>query len=57
MSFDENLFYFKVQRIVERNRSNLIDSRLDYRNKIASFLKLHFHDINDIKKEIELIKH
>ena len=50
MSFDDDLFYFKIRRIVERNQNNLIDSCFNHRDEIASFLKLHFHDINEIKK-------
>ena len=50
MSFDNDLFHFEVQRVVERIRNNLINSRFDYCNEIASFLKLHFHDVNEVKK-------
>ena len=42
MSFDDDLFHFKVRRIVERNRNNLINSRFDHHDKIASFLKSHY---------------
>ena len=52
MSFDDDLFHFKTQQIVERNRSNLIDSRFDHRDEIAPFLKSHFHNINKIKKKL-----
>ena len=57
MSFDDDSFHFEVRRAVGRNRNNLIDSRFDHRDEIASFLKSHFHDVNEIKKKIELIKH
>ena len=57
MSFDNNSFYFKIRRVVERNRNNLIDFYSDHCNKIASFLKSHFHDVNEVKKEIELTEH
>ena len=57
MSFDDDSFHFKARRVVERNRNNLIDSRLDHRDEIASFLKSYFHDVNEIKKEIELTEH
>ena len=57
MSFDNDSFHFKVRRVVERDRNDLIDSCFDHRDEIASFLKSHFHDINEIKKEIELIEH
>ena len=50
MSFDDNLFHFKVQRIVKRNRNNLIDFRSDHCDEIASFLRLHFYNVNEIKK-------
>ena len=52
MSFDDDLFHSEVRRIVERNRNNLIDFRFDHRDEIAPFLKLHFHDINEIKKKL-----
>ena len=57
MLFDNDLFHFETRRVVEKDRNNLIDSRFDHRDKIASFLKSHFHDVNEIKKEIELIEH
>ena len=57
MLFDDDLSYFKTRRAVERSRDNLINSRSDHRDEIASFLKSHFHNINEIKKEIELIEH
>ena len=52
MSFDDDLFHFKIRRAVEKDRNNLINSRSDYRDEIASFLKLHFHDINEIKRKL-----
>ena len=50
MSFDNNSFYFETRRIVEKDRNNLIDFCFDHRDEIASFLKSHFHDVNEIKK-------
>ena len=52
MSFDDNSFYFKTQQVVEKDQNNLIDSRFNYRDEIASFLKSHFYDINKIKKKL-----
>ena len=52
MSFDDDLFHFETRRVVERDRDNLIDSRFDHRNEIASFLKSHFHDVNEVKKKL-----
>ena len=52
MSFDDDSFYFKTRRVVEKSRNNLIDSRSDHRDEIASFLKSHFHDVNEIKKKL-----
>ena len=57
MSFNDDSFYFKTRRAVKKDRNNLIDSRFNHRDKIASFLKLHFHDVNEIKKETELIEY
>ena len=57
MSFDDDLSHFKARRIIEKNRNNLIDSRSDHRDEIASFLKSHFHDVNEIKKKTKLIEH
>ena len=57
MSFDDDSFHFKIRRVVERDRDNLIDSRSDHRDEIASFLKSHFHHVNEIKEEIELVEH
>ena len=48
MSFDDDSFHFKTRRIVERNRNNLINFRSDHHDEIASFLKSHFHDVNEI---------
>ena len=50
MSFDDDSFHSEVRRVVERNRNNLINFRFNYRDKIASFLRLHFYDVNEIKK-------
>ena len=55
--FNDDLFHFEARRIVEKDRNNLIDSRSDYRNEIALFLRLHFYDVNEIKKEIKLIEY
>ena len=52
MLFDDDSFHSKARRIVERNRNNLIDSRSDHRDEIASFLRSHFHDVNEIKKKL-----
>ena len=52
MSFDGDSFHFKIRRIVERNRNNLINFRSNHRDEIASFLKSHFHDVNEIKKKL-----
>ena len=57
MSFDDDLFYFKARQIVERNWNNLINFCFDHRNELALFLKLHFHNINEIKEKIKLIEH
>ena len=57
MSFDNDSFHSETRRVVERNRNNLINSCFDHRDKIALFLKSHFHDVNEAKKETELIKH
>ena len=57
MSFDDDSFHSEARRVVERNRNNLIDFRSGHRDEIAPFLKSHFHDVNEIKKEIELIEH
>ena len=57
MSFDDDSSHFKIRRIVERDRNNLIDSCFNHHDEIASFLKSHFHDVNEIKKETKLIEH
>ena len=54
MLFNNNSFHFKARRTVERNWNNLIDFRFDYHDEIASFLKLHFHDVNEIEKQNSL---
>ena len=57
MSFNDDSFHSEARRAVEKDRNNLIDSRSNHRDEIASFLKSHFHDVNEIKKETELIEH
>ena len=52
MSFDDDSSRSEARRVVERNRDNLIDSRSSHRDEIASFLRLHFHDVNEIKKKL-----
>ena len=52
MSFDNDSFYFEARRVVERGRNNLIDSCSNHRDGIASFLKSHFHDVDEIKKKL-----
>ena len=54
MSFDDNSFHFEIRQIVGKNRDNLIDSRFDHRDKIASFLKSHFYDVNKVEKQNSL---
>ena len=54
MSFDNNSFYSEVRRIVKKDRNNLIDFRFDRRDEIASFLKSHFHNVNEIEKRNSL---
>ena len=54
MSFDDDSSRSEVRRVVERDRNNLIDSRFDHRDEIASFLKSHFHDVNEIEKRSSL---
>ena len=50
MSFDNDSFHSEARRVVEKNRDNLINSRSDHCDKIAPFLKSHFHDVDEIKK-------
>ena len=50
MLFNDDSSRFKIRRVVEKDRSNLIDSRFDHRDEIASFLKSHFHDVNGVEK-------
>ena len=50
--FDDDLSHFKIWWVVEKDRNNLINSRFDHRDEIASFLKSHFHDVNEIKKKL-----
>ena len=50
MSFDDDSFRSETRQVVERSRNNLIDSHFDHRDEIASFLKSHFHDVNEIEK-------
>ena len=52
MLFNDDSFRFEAQRAVERNRNNLIDFRSNHCDEIASFLKSHFHDVNEIKKKL-----
>ena len=52
MSFDNDSSHSEARRVVERNRDSLIDSRSDHRDEIASFLKSHFHDVNEVKKKL-----
>ena len=52
MSFDDDSFHSEARRVVERDRSNLIDSRSNHRDEIAPFLRLHFHDVDEIKKKL-----
>ena len=54
MSFDDDLFRSEVRRIVEKDRNNLINFRFDHRDEIASFLRLHFYDVNEIEKQNSL---
>ena len=54
MSFDDDLFHFEVQQVVEKDRNNLIDFRLNHRDEIASFLKSHFYDVNEVEKRDSL---
>ena len=54
MSFDDNLFHFEVQQVIEKNQNNLIDSRFDHRDKIALFLKSHFHNVDEVEKRNSL---
>ena len=50
MLFDNDSSRFETRRVVRKDRNNLIDSRFDHRDEIASFLKSHFHDVNEIEK-------
>ena len=50
MLFDDDSFHSKARRAVERGRDNLADSRPHHRDKIAPFLKSHFHDVDGVKK-------
>ena len=52
MLFDDDSFHFEAREVVERNQSNLIDFRFNHRDEIASFLKSHFHDVNEVKKKL-----
>ena len=52
MLSDDDSFHSEARRAVKRNRDNLIDSRFDYRDEIASFLKSHFYNVNKIKKKL-----
>ena len=52
MLFDDDSFHSEARRVVEKDRNNLIDSRSDHRDEIASFLRSHFHDVNEVKKKL-----
>ena len=52
MSFDDDSSHFEARRVVERGRNNLINSRFDHRDGIASFLRSHFHDVDEVKKKL-----
>ena len=52
MSFDDDSFHFEVRRVVGRGRDNLIDSCSNHRDEIASFLRSHFHDVDEVKKKL-----
>ena len=54
MSFDDDSSRFEVRRIVEKDQNNLIDFRFDHRDEIASFLRSHFHNVNEIEKRSSL---
>ena len=54
MLFDDDSSHFKVRRVVKKNRNNLINSRFDHRDEIASFLRSHFHDANEVEKRNSL---
>ena len=54
MSFDDDSFRSEARRAVGRDRNNLIDSRSDHRDEIASFLKSHFHGVNEVEKRSSL---
>ena len=57
MLFNDDSFYSKTRRAVEKDRNNLIDFHFDHHDEIASFLKSHFHNVNKIKNKTELIEH
>ena len=50
MLFDGDSSRSEARRVVERDRNNLIDSRSDHRDEIASFLRSHFHDVDEVEK-------
>ena len=52
MLFNDDLFHSETRRVVERNWNNLIDFRSNHRDEIASFLRSHFYDVNEIKKKL-----
>ena len=50
MSFDDDSSHSEARRAVGKDQNNLADSRFDHRDEIASFLRSHFHDANEIEK-------
>ena len=52
MLFDDDSSHSEVRRAVERGRNSLADSCSDHHDEIASFLKSHFHDVDEIKKKL-----
>ena len=54
MSFDDDSSRSEARRAVEKDRNNLIGFRSDHRDEITSFLKSHFHDVNEVEKRDSL---
>ena len=52
MSFDDDSSHSEARRVIGRDRNNLIDFHSNHHDEIASFLKSHFHDVDEIKKEL-----
>ena len=50
MLFNDDSSRSKTQRVVKKDRDNLINFRFDHRDEIVSFLKSHFHDVNEIER-------